>query len=179
MFGSVITTEAHLAYAGESTPTTPLNSRAKLARFPFMGPMARLPVIHALASSRIPSTPSVSRSPWAHFSASSITNSGKVAVYNATLSTVLRRILGMSVRTMPPHLVPLVWCRIKTYALVGHILCSIPVRCLRHVTTLVTFCKFYAMSERDACLLHNVWSEASDLSCTVSLCGLSLSRSPV
>ena len=36
-------------------------------------------------------------------------------------------------------------------AVVGHILRSIPIRCLRLVTTLVTFCKCYAMSERHAC----------------------------
>ena len=47
---------------------------------------------------------------------------------------------------MPPRLVLLVQFRIKKYALVGHILRSIPIRCLRHVTTLVMFCKCDACS---------------------------------
>ena len=68
-----------------------------------------------------------------------------------------------------------VMCRINRYALVGHTLRSIALRCLRLVTTLMTSCRYYAMSERHICLLHNLWSEASDLFCTVSLCGLSLS----
>ena len=41
-------------------------------------------------------------------------------------STVTRSTSGMSVRTMPPHLVPLDSRGIKTFALVGRILRSIP-----------------------------------------------------
>ena len=66
--------------------------------------------------------------------------------------------------------------RIKTCALGGRILHLIPIRSVRHVTTLVTFWKFYVMLEQHVCLLHNAWSEASDLFHTVSLCGLSRFR---
>ena len=62
--------------------------------------------------------------------------------------TVMRRIPGTSVQTMLPLLVHLVLCRIQTCALVGGTLRSIPLRCLRHVTTLMTPCKFDAMPER-------------------------------
>ena len=53
-------------------------------------------------------------------------------------STVMRRIPGRNVQTMLP----------LSYALVGCTLPSIPLRCLRHVTTLMTSCRYYAMPQR-------------------------------
>ena len=46
MFVPVITTDAPLAFAEARLPTTLLNTRVLLRRFPSLGAMARLPVIH-------------------------------------------------------------------------------------------------------------------------------------
>ena len=100
---------------------------------------------------------------------------GKIKIYVllCSTSTAMRRLPGTKCADYAAALGTLVLCRIKTYVIVGSTLRSIPLRCVRHVTTLVTFCNFYAMSERHSCLVHNVWPEAGVSSCTVSLCGLS------
>ena len=79
----------------------------------------------------------------------------------------------MSVRIMPPHLVSLAWCRITTFAHVGHTLRLIPSRSSQLFITLVMSCKFYVMLEQHACLPPNARSEVNVVFRTVSLRGLS------
>ena len=76
----------------------------------------------------------------------------------------------MSARIMPPHLVHLVWCRIKTFHFhVGHTLHLTPIRASLLVTTLVMSWKSYVMLEQRAYLPPKARSEVSVLFHAVSL----------
>ena len=98
MFVPVITTDAPLAFAEARLPTTLLNSRVLLRRFPSLGAMARLTVIHVRVFLRFQTRcqhllghcpVTRERLPWAQLPASSVTNPVKVTVYFAT--PVMRR----------------------------------------------------------------------------------------
>ena len=75
----------------------------------------------------------------------------------------------MNVRIMPPHLVLVVWCRIKTFLHVGRTLHLIPIRASLLVTTLVTSWKSYMIFGQRAHLPPNAGSEVSVLFHTVFL----------
>ena len=84
----------------------------------------------------------------------------------------MRRILETNVWTVLPLLEHAFFFGIKTYIILGAALHLTPILCLRHVKTLMTPCRYYAMLERHTRAHFNVWSEASGLFCAVSLCGL-------
>ena len=75
-------------------------------------------------------------------------------------------------RIMPSRLVPLVWCRTKTFPHVGRILHLIPICALLLVTTWVTCWKSYVMFEPRAHLPTNARLEAGILFRTLSLRGM-------
>ena len=163
----------------DSIPTALLNTRVSLRRFPSLGPVARLPVIHKRVSSAIPGIrPAFAWALSNHARTSPLGSPTSVSCYKSSqgygllcnTSTVMRRIFGMNVPTMQPLLVQ----RPSVESKHTHSLDTIPLRCLRHLTTLMTSYRYSAMPERRFCLLHNVWSKACDLCCTVSLCGFSL-----
>ena len=120
-----------------STPTTLLNSRVSLRRSRSLGTMSRLPVIHRRVFHDFQArgqywlrhcAVTSERPSWALLAS--------VFCYKTSLgydllcntSTVMRRIMDMNVQTNWPRLLHLVSCQIKTYALVGHTLRSIPLR---------------------------------------------------
>ena len=102
-----------------------------------------------IALSKIPSTPPVFA--WAQSvhgqTSSSVSRVSAFHCKTCSTSTAMRKIFGTSVRIIPPHSVPLVWCRSRTVPHVGHILHLIPIRALLLVTTLVTSWKSYVMLE--------------------------------
>ena len=115
MFGQVVTTEAHLAYARarhHSINTAELSSI--IEALSFLGPMAQLPVILRRVSSTIPDMrPSFAWTLSKHARTSSWGSPAGVSCYKSnqgyelvcSTSAVMRRISETNVQTMPPLLV--------------------------------------------------------------------------
>ena len=106
----------------DSIPTTLLNSRVSLRRFPSLGPVARWLVAHKHVFSMIPGTrPDFAwalsnharTTPWASPANVSCYTSNQGYDLFCSTSTVMRRTRERMCRTMLPLLVHLVWCRIQ------------------------------------------------------------------
>ena len=104
----------------DSIPTTLLNSRVSLRRFPSLGPVARWLVTHKHVSSTTPGTRpafawalsnNARTTPWASPANVSCYTSNQGYDLLCSTSTVMRRTPGTNVQTMLPLLVHLVQCR--------------------------------------------------------------------
>ena len=160
----------------ESTPTTPLSSRASLRRFPFWGSMARLSVIHIRVFSLITST--LPTFAWALSSRArtSPLDSFASVCYDLTLQHIYRR------AQLPRNECADHAAAIGAFGSVSNQ--NIHTRLMHSSfdsTSLFAPCDnlgdvLHFFTRCYVCLLHNAWSEAGDLFHTVSLFGLSRFR---